>query len=113
MTDSSEEDRRSLSERRRRAERRSGAERRLEGEQAGTPPTGDRRGRAERRRAERRTGDERRLALPLAGQLRTVIELLFHVRPDRLTDEDRRRFDAAILRLRYALESIEDEPPGR
>jgi hypothetical protein len=42
-----------------------------------------------------------------------VIELLFRVSPERLTDEDRRRFDAAIFRLRYALDSLEDEPSNR
>jgi hypothetical protein len=69
-----------------------------------TPQAGER-----RRRVERRTGVERRLALPLNGQLRTVIELLFRVSPDHLTDEDRRRFDAAIFRLRYAIDALENE----
>jgi hypothetical protein len=77
-----------------------------------TPAAGERRRRSERRRADRRAGVDRRLALPLTGQLRTVIELLFRVSPERLTDEDRRRFDAAIFRLRYALESLEDEEPN-
>lgn len=112
MSDASDDDRRSPADRRRRAERRSGAERRV-GVAPPAPAPGERRRRSERRRTERRAGVERRLALPLTGQLRTVIELLFRVSPDRLTDEDRRRFDAAIFRLRYALESLEDEPPGR
>jgi hypothetical protein len=113
MSEPSDDDRRSPADRRRRAERRSGAERRGDGRAPRTPAASERRRRAERRRADRRAGVDRRLALPLTGQLRTVIELLFRVSPDRLTDEDRRRFDAAIFRLRYALESLEDEPSNR
>jgi hypothetical protein len=92
------------SDRRHRGERRSGAERRVAPGGVRTPQAGER-----RRRVERRTGVERRLALPLNGQLRTVIELLFRVSPDHLTDEDRRRFDAAIFRLRYAIDALENE----
>lgn len=113
MSEPSDDDRRDPSDRRRRIERRSGVERRLEGAEPRVPPLGERRRRSERRRAERRAGVERRLALPISGQLRTVIELLFRVSPDRLADEDRRRFDAAIFRLRYALDSLEDEPSNR
>ena len=109
MDEPLDEDRRSPSDRRQPSERRSGTERRIAPATARVPPGGERRRRSERRRVERREGLERRLALPLAGQLRTVIELLFRVSPDRLNDEDRRRFDAAIFRLRYAIESVEDE----
>lgn len=112
MSEPSDDDRRSPADRRRRAERRSGAERRAGEAAPRLPVASERRRRAERRRADRRGGVERRLSLPLTGQLRTVIELLFRVSPDRLNDEDRRRFDAAIFRLRYALESLEDEPPS-
>ena len=111
MSEPSDDDRRSPADRRRRAERRSGAERRAGEAAPRLPVASERRRRAERRSADRRGGVERRLSLPLTGQLRTVIELLFRVSPDRLNDEDRRRFDAAIFRLRYALESLEDEPP--
>ncbi|HXV90224.1 MAG TPA: hypothetical protein VD707_02585 [Gemmatimonadales bacterium] len=112
MSEPSDDDRRAPADRRRRVERRSGSERR-DGAAPRTPAASERRRRSERRRADRRAGVERRLALPLTGQLRTVIELLFRVSPERLTDEDRRRFDAAIFRLRYALDSLEDEPAGR
>ena len=47
--------------------------------------------------------------LPLGGQLRTVIDLLFQVDAAGLTDDDRRRFDAAIFRLRFALDRLEEE----
>lgn len=113
MSDASDDDRRDPSDRRGRVERRSGAERRVDAAAPRVPPAGERRRRSERRRADRRAGADRRMVLPLTGQLRTVIELLFRVSPDRLTDEDRRRFDAAIFRLRYALESLEDEPLAR
>jgi len=112
MDDPSDDDRRGASDRRRRAERRSGSERRIERGGLHQPVTGERRRRSERRHTERRSGVDRRLALPLDGQLRTVIELLFRVSPERLTDEDRRRFDAAIFRLRYAIESLEDAADG-
>jgi len=111
MSEPSDDDRRNAADRRRRAERRSGGERRGDEAAPRVPAASERRRRSERRRADRRAGVERRIALPLTGQLRTVIELLFRVSPDRLNDEDRRRFDAAIFRLRYALESLEDEPP--
>jgi hypothetical protein len=113
MSDAPDDDRRRATDRRQRPERRSGAERRVSGEVARVPPTGDRRAPADRRRAPRRSGAERRLALPLAGQLRLVIDLLFQVHPGSLSDDDRRRFDTAIFRLRYALESLEDEQAHR
>jgi hypothetical protein len=113
MSEPSDDDRRGAADRRHPIERRSGAERRVAAPSGRIPPGGERRRRSERRRVERRAGMERRLALPLVGQLRTVIELLFRVSPDRLNDEDRRRFDAAILRLRYAIDSVEEEQASR
>ena len=113
MSDHPEDDRRTTPDRRRRVERRSGAERRIDEAPQGAPPADERRASTERRRADRRSGAERRLALPLADQLRVVIDMLFQVSPDRLSDDDRRRFDTAVFRLRYALESLEDEPAAR
>jgi len=72
------------------------------------PAASERRIPSDRRREQRRAGLERRFALPIAQQLRTVIDLLFSVDPGRLGDEDRRRFDAAILRLRFTLDRVAD-----
>lgn len=101
MDETPPDDRRLSVDRRIPRERRSGRDRRA-GSPLSAPVSG------ERRRQDRRTGLERRFALPLAQQLRTVIDLLFLVDPARLGDEDRRRFDAAILRLRFTLDRIED-----
>lgn len=74
---------------------------------ARVPADGERRA-DHRRQLERRAGTERRLSLPLANQLRAVVDLLFQVSPERLVESDRRRFEAAIFRLRYTIDSLED-----
>lgn len=103
-----DDDRRTSADRRAGRERRTGQERRSG--VIGTVPTqSERRTPADRRRGQRRAGLERRFALPIAQQLRTVIDLLFSVDPGRLGDEDRRRFDAAILRLRFTLDRVADQ----
>lgn len=104
-------DRRGRPDRRSRGERRSGSERRLDLVSTRVPTGGERRA-TPRRSSERREGDERRLALPLANQLRAVIDLLFQVNPERLVEGDRRRFESAIFRLRYAIDTLDetDEP---
>lgn len=107
MADFAIEDRRNQADRRATPERRVNGERRLQ-VVAAAPGTDERRVNGPRRQGERRAGDERRLALPMTHQLRTVIDLLFRVNPGRLADDDRRRFDAAVLRLRYALDTLQD-----
>jgi len=108
MSDSPSDDRRLGAERRAARERRAGRDRRASERVHPAPLASERRAAADRRRQERRAGLERRFALPLAQQLRTVIDLLFRVDPGRLGDEDRRKFDAAILRLRFTLDRVED-----
>ena len=102
-------DRRGAPDRRAEEDRRSGSERRAASETPPAPATGDRRRAPDRRLGARRGGGERRLALPIGGQLRTVIELLFQVDPAKLTEADRRRFDTAIFRLRFALDRLEEQ----
>jgi len=63
----------------------------------------------ERRKSERRAGVERRLAMQSAAfQLRAALELLERVAEARtLSDDDRRVLDTAMLRLRFAVERME------
>ncbi|MGH7672644.1 MAG: hypothetical protein ACREMC_07075 [Gemmatimonadales bacterium] len=62
----------------------------------------------ERRKSARRSGVERRLALQSAAfQLRAALELLERVAESRkLSDDDRRSLDTAMLRLRFAVERM-------
>lgn len=59
---------------------------------------------------ERRTGIDRRLQLEsAAGQMQTVLGLLTEIAESgSLSDENRRLLDAAMLRLRFAVERTED-----
>lgn len=63
----------------------------------------------ERRKSERRTGVERRLAMQSAAfQLRTALDLLERVaQSGSLRDDDRRMLDTAMLRLRFAVERMQ------
>lgn len=86
-------------------DRRDVAERRSGGDQrAGRVPVP-----VERRKSERRTGVERRLAMQSAAfQLRTALDLLERVAESgSLRDDDRRMLDTAMLRLRFAVERME------
>jgi hypothetical protein len=81
---------------------------------------GDRRGLAERRRAaalveferrmgDRRSGKDRRLLLQSAGdQIHVALKLLTRIAESGLViDQERRNLEAAMLRLRFALERLE------
>lgn len=63
----------------------------------------------ERRRSERRAGIERRVALDSAAtQVHAALSLLTQVVDSgELDDDGRRLLDAAMLRLRYAVERME------
>lgn len=63
----------------------------------------------ERRKSQRRTGVERRLAMQSAAfQLRAALDLLARVAESgTLSDDDRRALDTAMLRLRFAVERME------
>lgn len=88
-----------LPDRRDVAERRSGGDKRAA--RAPVP--------AERRKSERRTGVERRLAMQSATfQLQAALDLLARVAESgTLSDDDRRALDTAMLRLRFAVERME------
>ncbi len=86
-------------------DRRRVADRRTSGDQRAAPvpvPT-------ERRKSERRAGVERRLAMQSASfQLRAALDLLARVaESSKLSDDDRRALDTAMLRLRFAVERME------
>ena len=109
-------DRRSFSERRMSLERRSGSERR-EGERRLVlePVDRDRRVTDERRaKEERRSGHDRRsgprvVQQETAGEhLRNALQLLGHVAEVGTLDEATQRvLDAALLRVRFALDRVE------
>jgi hypothetical protein len=86
-------------------DRRDVAERRTRGDQRAAPVPVP----IERRKSERRTGAERRLAMQSAAlQLRTALDLLERVAESgALSDDDRRLLDTAMLRLRFAVEQME------
>ena len=91
-------------------ERRSGVDRRQH--DAGGIPFGERRNVDDRRAGgERRAFRERRLALQSAGdQIRGALKLMtLAIESGTIPERDRRTLDAAMLRLRFALERIEEE----
>jgi hypothetical protein len=87
-------------------DRRDVADRRTGGDQRAAPAAVP----SERRKSERRTGVERRLAMQSAAfQLRTALDLLERVaQSGALSDDDRRVLDTAMLRLRFAVERMEE-----
>jgi len=105
-----EPDRRESSERRLLFDRRSGVDRRQN--DAGGIPGGERRKFDDRRAgAERRAFRERRLSLQSASdQIRGALKLMtLAIESGSVNERDRRTLDAAMLRLRFALERLEDE----
>lgn len=105
-----EPDRRDNAERRLLIDRRSGVDRRQPGAPGAAPA--ERRGAADRRAGgERRAFLERRLSLQSAGdQIRGALKLLTGaIESGAIPDKQRRSLDAAMLRLRFALERIETE----
>lgn len=104
-----EPDRRESAERRLLIDRRSGVDRR---QNAGGAPGVERRMYDDRRGgAERRAFLERRLSLQSAGdQIRGALKLMtLAIESGSIPERDRRTLDAAMLRLRFALERLEVE----
>jgi hypothetical protein len=105
-----EPDRRESAERRLLMDRRSGVDRRQRTAPGAAPKerraTGDRRA-----GGERRAFLERRLSLQSASdQIRGALKLLTAtIEAGSISDKQRRTLDAAMLRLRFALERIETE----
>ena len=104
-----EPDRRESTDRRLLIDRRSGVDRRQHN--AGGIPFGERRIDDRRAGAERRAFRERRLELQSAGdQIRGALKLMtLAIESGTIAERDRRTLDAAMLRLRFALERIEAE----
>lgn len=90
-------------ERRRRSDRRTVLDRRSSAPRPGPQPD------AERRSGERRTGQERRLSILSAeDQIDEALRLLTRVvETGSLPDEERRNLEAAMVRLRFALDRLE------
>lgn len=93
-------------ERRRSSDRRALLERRLRVERAGRHPDEDR-----RINGDRRSGQERRLAvLSAEDQIHEALRLLTRViESDTAAEAERRSLEAAMLRLRFALDRLEEE----
>lgn len=105
-----EPDRRETHERRLLIDRRSGVDRRQTREADGAPA--ERRGLADRRRGrDRRAFVERRLSLQSAeDQIRGALKLMTTaIESGSIPDNQRRGLDAAMLRLRFALERLDKE----
>jgi hypothetical protein len=105
-----EPDRRERNERRLLIDRRSGVDRR-QLDETGAAAT-DRRSIEDRRAGgERRAFLERRLSLQSAGdQIRGALKLMtLAIESGAIAERDRRTLDAAMLRLRFALERLESE----
>jgi len=103
-------DRRKVPARRELVDRRSGVDRRALETAVGQEAPVERRGGLERRVSDRRSALERRLALHSAGdQIRTALKSLSQLAgAPKMEDEVRRGLDTAILRLRFALEKLEE-----
>jgi len=103
-----EPDRRETNERRILIDRRSGVDRR---QSIGRSPA-ERRGRADRREGgERRAFVERRLELQSAGdQIRGALKLITDaIESGSIPEKQLRSLDAAMLRLRFALERLDSD----
>lgn len=92
-------------ERRRRLDRRTALDRRAGVVRPEKAPTGER-----RINGDRRSGSERRLSILSAeDQIREALRLLTQlVERDLAMDEDRRTLEGAMVRLRFALERLEE-----
>ena len=104
-------DRRAAAERRTRKERRSGERRQgLTLVAVERRARNDRRAKGERRAAQRRSRAERRAEESAAEHIRNALQLIAQVADSHeLDDEHRRGLDAALFRLRFALDRL--EPP--
>lgn len=107
-----EPDRRDSSERRLLLDRRSGVDRRQRSVPRSGAGAGERRKSDDRRNVgERRAYLERRLSLQSAGdQIRGALKLMTTaIESGAIPDKHRRTLDAAMLRLRFALERIDTD----
>ena len=110
----------SLADRRAAAERRTGKERRSGERRQGLilvtaerRDRKDRRGKDERRAAQRRSRAERRAEESAAEHIRNALQLIAQVADSHeLDDEHRRDLDAALFRLRFALDRLEPRTKG-
>ena len=107
-------DRRAPPDRRRGTERRNGDRRHMLALVTVERRSGsDRRRNPDRRGDERRTGPERRGEESAAEHIRNALQLIEHVADShQLDDEHRRDLDAALFRLRFALDRLEPRPGG-
>jgi len=90
-------------------ERRAGPDRRVVGDRRSPkdPAAEARPGHVSRRQAPRRSGNERRSNETVEEHLRNALQLLANVvESGTLDDEARRDLDAAMFRLRYAVERL-------
>lgn len=88
-------------------ERRGSSERRVLNRRAARK---ERAGAERRINEDRRTGLERRLAILSAeGQIREALRLLTEVIDRGAPDEEQRSLESAMVRLRYALDRLEEE----
>ncbi|HEX9704800.1 MAG TPA: hypothetical protein VGA20_06105 [Gemmatimonadales bacterium] len=101
-------ERRDLPDRRALPDRRSETDRRTATGTASQDSAPERRVREDRRKSDRRLGVERRLALQSIGdQIRAALGLLTRlVDAGRVDDDGRRYVDAALLRLKFALDRL-------
>ena len=110
----------SLADRRAASERRNGTERRGGERRQGLAlvpverrARKERRGKGERRAAQRRSRAERRAEESAAEHIRNALQLIAQVADaDELDDEHRRDLDAALFRLRFALDRLEPRTKG-
>jgi len=110
----------SLADRRAASERRNGTERRGGERRQGLAlvpverrARKERRGKGERRAAQRRSRAERRAEESAAAHIRNALQLIAQVADaDELDDEHRRDLDAALFRLRFALDRLEPKTKG-
>jgi hypothetical protein len=106
--DTTDPDRRNDLERRTLPDRRSGVDRRAPRGAADTATPPERRAGDDRRKGERRLGVERRMALQSTSeQIHAALALLTRLVDTGRVDDDGRRFvDAALLRLKFALDRL-------
>ena len=112
--ESSPSDRRAPPDRRRGTDRRNGDRRQMLALVTVERRSGmDRRQNADRRAEQRRTASERRSEESAAEHIRNALQLIEHVADShQLDDEHRRDLDAALFRLRFALDRLEPRAGG-
>jgi len=112
--ESSPSDRRAPPDRRRGADRRNGDRRQMLALVTVERRSGmDRRQSPDRRAEQRRTAPERRGEESAAEHIRNALQLIEHVADShQLDDEHRRDLDAALFRLRFALDRLEPRAGG-